>query len=291
MDIKKFELFADVAETKNFTKSGDRMGYTQSGVSHILKSLETEIGFPLFIRTKQGVSLTKNAEMLLPLVHSLLAINENLEQTISDINGLDAGQLTIASFASISIHWLPEIVHRFQETYPGITITLLEGGTDEIVGWVEDSIADFGFMSAMNTKSLEWISMRDDPLMAVLPKDYPPPENGVFKVTDFQDQPFIITATGTDYDVHLALNQANITPQIKFTSKEDRAIVSMVANKLGFSILPKLVLKDLEQRVQVLPLEPYSYRNLGIAVKSRKNMSPAARKFLSLTRQMLPELQ
>lgn len=46
MDIKKLELFADVAETLNFTRSGDRMGYTQSGLSHILKSLETEIGFP-----------------------------------------------------------------------------------------------------------------------------------------------------------------------------------------------------------------------------------------------------
>ena len=58
MGIKKLELFADVAETRNFTRSGDRMGYTQSGVSHILKSLETEIGFPLFVRTKQGVRLT-----------------------------------------------------------------------------------------------------------------------------------------------------------------------------------------------------------------------------------------
>ena len=46
MDIKKLELFADVAEKRNFTRSGERMGYTQSGVSHILKSLETEIGFP-----------------------------------------------------------------------------------------------------------------------------------------------------------------------------------------------------------------------------------------------------
>ena len=54
MDIKKLELCADVAETRNFTRSGDRMGYTQSGVSHILKFLETEIGFPLFVRTKQG---------------------------------------------------------------------------------------------------------------------------------------------------------------------------------------------------------------------------------------------
>ena len=290
MDIKKYELFADVAETKNFTKSGDRMGYTQSGVSHILKSLETEIGFPLFIRTKQGVHLTRNAETILPLVHELLAINERLDQTISDINGLDAGHLVIASFASISIHWLPEIVHRYQEIHPGVSISILEGGTDDIAGWVEDSIADFGFMSQRSIRSLEWISLRDDPLMAILPKDYPAPANGVFQVADFQDQPFIITAAGTDYDVHYALSTASITPNIQFTSKEDRAIVSMVANHLGISILPKLVIQDLEADIQAFPMEPFCCRNLGVAVKSRQNMSPAARKFLNLTRQMLPEL-
>ena len=96
MDIKKLELFADVAETRNFTRSGDRMGYTQSGVSHILKSLETEIGFPLFVRTKQGVHLTRNAELLLPLVHTLLSANENLSQTIHEVGGVNAGSLVIA---------------------------------------------------------------------------------------------------------------------------------------------------------------------------------------------------
>ena len=83
MDIKKLLLFADVAETENFTKTGDRMGYTQSGVSHLLKSLEDEIGFPLFIRSKQGVKLTGNAKMILPGVRSLLAMTEHLEQMIS----------------------------------------------------------------------------------------------------------------------------------------------------------------------------------------------------------------
>lgn len=290
MDIKKYELFADVAETKNFTKSSERMGYTQSGVSHILKSLETEIGFPLFIRTKQGVRLTQNAESILPLIHSLLAVNENLEQTISDINGLDAGQLVIASFSSISVNWLPEIVHRFQQEYPGIKITLMEGGTDDIVGWVEDSIADFGFMSKRSIRSLEWISLREDPLMAILPADAPAPAGGVFPVADFQDQPFIITAAGTDYDVHYALSTANITPNIQFTSKEDRAILTMVANHLGVSILPKLVIQGLEEGIRAFPLDPYCTRDLGIAVRSRQNMTPAARKFLHLTKTMLPEL-
>lgn len=112
MDIKKFKLFADVAETGNFTKSGDRLGYTQSGVSHILKSLEEEMGFPLFVRSNQGVKLTKNAQKILPLVRPILAMYESLEQTVNEIHGVESGSLTIATFQSISISWLPSIFRK-----------------------------------------------------------------------------------------------------------------------------------------------------------------------------------
>ncbi|MGN0424837.1 MAG: LysR family transcriptional regulator [Acetatifactor sp.] len=290
MDIKKCSLFADVAETENFTKSGERLGYTQSGVSHILKSLEDEVGFPLFIRTKQGVKLTSNAELLLPTVRSLLAIHENLDQMINEINGLETGQLTIATFSSISIHWLPKIIHHFQEIYPNINIKLMEGGTDDIVEWIEDDLADFGFMSKRQLNLLEFIPLCEDPLMAVLPKDYPAPKSGAFQISDFRDQNFIISAMGTDYDIHHALSTSGVEPKILFSSKDDHAIISMIANQLGISILPKLVIRNFENQVSSYPLEPFYQRTLGIAVKSKETMSPAAIKFLNLTKEMLPQL-
>lgn len=281
----------DVAETANFTKSGDRMGYTQSGVSHMLKSLETEIGFPLFIRSKQGVKLTAAAERILPVVRSLLAKYENLEQNICEINGLDVGQLTIATFSSISIHWLPRILHQFQKTYPGINIKLLEGGTDDIVSWIEEDIADFGFISEREIHALDWIPLYEDPLMAVLPLDYPAPPSGRFPITDFKDQDFIISAMGTDYDIHYALSSSGVTPNIRYTSTDDHAIISMIANHLGISILPRLVFRDLEDSVAAYPLQPHYFRMLGIALKSRETMSPAAAKFINLTKETLPEFR
>lgn len=290
MDIKKCSLFADVAETENFTKSGERLGYTQSGVSHILKALEDEVGFPLFIRNKQGVKLTSNARRILPAVRAMLADHENLEQIIDEINGLDTGTLTIASFSSISIHWLPKIIHRFKKLYPNINIELVEGGTDDIVTWIENDMADFGFMSERNLHLLEFIPLYEDPLMAVLPKDAPVPASGSFPISDFEGQNFIISAMGTDYDIHYALDTSLVAPNIQFSSTDDHAIISMIANELGISILPRLIIRNFEDQVDAYPLDPYYYRTLGIAVKSKENMSPAAMKFLNLTREMMPEL-
>lgn len=290
MDINKYALFVDVADTGNFTKSGERMGYTQPGVSHILKVMEAELGFSLFQRTKQGVVLTHNGEIILPLVRNLLAVNEQLEQTINSINGLKTGHLTIASFASIARNWLPVIIHTFQLEYPGIEIELLEGGTDDIVEWVKDSRADFGLLSRSNTQSLKWIPLYEDPLMAIVPGDFDLPDKKVFPIEQFNNHPFIISAAGVDYDIHDYLKKAGITPNIRFSSKDDLAIVAMVANHLGISILPRLIIEGLENEITALPLEPFASRELGIVIQTSSSLAPAAKYFIETIQKVLPDL-
>ena len=287
MDIRKLILFEDVANTQNFTKSGDRLGYTQSGVSHMLKSLEDELGFQLFIRSKQGVKLTDSGQEILPAVRSLLAKYENLTQTVNEIHGIEKGSLTIATFSSISIHYLPKIIHAFKLKYPAINIELLEGGTDDIVDWIENDIADFGFLSHEHIKNLEWITLAEDPLLAILPKDSEPAAEETVDIHTFQNKPFIITSMGTDYDVHKALTSSDVTPDVIFSSKDDHAIISMVSNLLGISILPGLVVKGFEDQVACHKLQPYYARTLGIAMKSRGALSPAAGKFIALATSMI----
>lgn len=126
--------------------------------------------------------------------------------------------------------------------------------------------------------------------MAVLPADYPVPENNVVPIREFENEYFILSAMGTDYDVHHALETAKITPNVRFTSKDDHAIISMIANRLGISILPELVTRNFQEQVSSYLLEPYFCRTLGVAMKSKENLSPAANKFLNLTREMIDQL-
>lgn len=289
MEIYKYALFADIADTKSFTKSGSRMGYTQPGVSHILKAMESEIGFPLFVRTKQGVTLTPNAKAILPLVRQLLSINEHLEETIHALNGLESGHLTIAAFTSIASHWLPAILRAFEKEHPQIEIALLEGGTDEIVEWVENSVADFGLLSRQHTEALEWVPLYDDPLMAILPKSFDYPAES-FPIRKMAQMPFIISTEGVDYDIRQALDQAGVAPNVHLSCKQDLSIVSMVANDLGVSILPKLLVEGAAYPIQMLPLEPYCTRKLGIAFRSGAGLTPAAKRFIQTIQEKLPEL-
>lgn len=289
MDINKYVLFADVANTKNFTKSGERMGYTQPGVSHVLKAMERELGFSLFLRTPKGVTLTSDAEAILPLVRELLAVNEQLEQTVSQINGLEKGHLCIATFASISRSWLPQVIYAFKLKYPGIEIELLEGGTDDIVGWVEDSQADLGLLSKKHARSLKWTPLYEDALMAILPKEYPVNGREAIPMKEIEEWPFIISAEGVDYDVHDAIQKAGITPNIRYSSTDDHTVISMVSNHLGVSILPDLVIGTAKDKVLALPLEPYFSRELGIGARADTSLSPAAKRFVQTIKETLEQ--
>ena len=233
--------------------------------------------------------MTPNAETILPLVREILSVNEQLEQVISDINGLVFGHLTIATFASISRSWLPQMIYKYQKMYSGIEIELLEGGTDDIVGMVSGSQADIGLMSKRHSSPLSWIPLYEDALMAILPKDFPVTGDTVpMKV--FEENQFIISAEGVDYDVHFAIDDAKISPNICYSSTDDHTVISLVANKLGVSILPNLVIGTAHSKILALPLEPHYYRELGIASKPDRSLSPAAKKFVGVIQEELPKI-
>jgi len=285
MEWSKFDLLLDLAETRNITKTAQRLGYSQPGASHILKNLEKDMGFPLIVREKYGVTLTPAAELLLPKIRDIVSAGEKLEQMIYAINGLEYGKITIGTYSSIAIHLLPKLLSRFCAKHPELNIYIKEGGADNILEWMNGNMVDFAFLSRSHTTQMEFIPFGQDPLLAVLPLDYPTGENREdFDIHLFEEQNFIISADGNDFDVHDALEQSGVRPKFQYSVLDDHSILSMVENHLGISILSRLIARGYEDKVKLLPLQPYCCRELGIGMRSYENLSPAARTFVDFAR-------
>lgn len=289
MELNKYTVFLEVARQQNLSKAAEVLGYTQSGVSHTLKRLEKEIGLTLFDRNRNGAFLTRAGEELMPYISQMVQCQDHLDQAILSLHNLHQGSLTIGSYSSISRQWLPFIIQRFKLDYPSIRIDFKEGGNEDIIRWITRGEVDLGFLSACFDERLEWIPLKEDPLMAVLPADYdythlPGVEKKVFPLTEFNGKTFIISAPGIDVDIHETLEKYHIEPDIRYSAKDDYTIVSMVACHLGISILPQLVLKNYDAQVMTLPLYPYAGRELGIALSGRTMASPATLKFIEYTR-------
>ena len=125
MSVTKYQVFLAVAACGGFTRAAEELHFTQSGVSHTIAALESELGVPLFARNRSGVTLTADGRALLPHMQALCDDARVLEQKAQELRGLEAGLVRVATFSSVSVQWLPYILKSFREEYPRIEFELL----------------------------------------------------------------------------------------------------------------------------------------------------------------------
>ena len=281
MDIKKCKLFVITAETKQISKTAKLTGYTQSAVSHMLKSLEKEVGIELFKRDRYGVHLTSLGADFLFYVKRFLAENERLEQFVYDLHGLEVGSIRIGSYTSVSTAALPGIIKVFHESHPNVDIAIKEGGSDDIESWIADYEVDLGFCSKRPAFAFDFIHLIHDPMIAVLPPAYEvPADMKSFPISEFNGKPFILSEEGIDYDINNILEKTKTHPDIILSAKDDATIISMVEHGVGLAILPELSCKGRPGNYITMPLEPHYSRDLGIGVNSLNNATPITRSFI-----------
>lgn len=289
LSLAKFEIFSTVVELGSLTKAGETLGLSQSAVSHAITSLESEWGFSILNRGRSGIHLTSNGERLLKYIREILKWNEEMIQEIANIKGLEIGTVRIGTISSVSIHWLPEIMKIFNAAHPTIEVKLLEGDYDAVEQWISTGLVDFGFVSLPTSQNFEMIPLKKDRMLCILSNEHPLAEQNVLSFEMIKEEPLIKSKKGSDNDLKRILKENNVTPNIKFELSDDQAIISMVRNGLGISILPEMVLHRVPTNVRTLKLEGENYRTIGIAATSFKTLAPATKKFIEYLKSWLNE--
>ena len=290
MDTKKLEALATAVEMGSFTRASEVLGYTQSGLTHMMNSLEKDFGFPVLVRGRAGVRLTAAGERIFPLVRDCLAAGELLEREIRMINADKEETIRVAAYASVAVHWLPEVIQQFRHDHPGVNVDIQMGSVEEVYRWVREDKADMCFASRQEGQTLEWTYLRNDRLVAILPPDYDMQGRETFPVYGFDGQEFLMPSMGFDLDIMRVLNRLGVMPLVRTTQVSDSVIISMVEHGLGVSILSELVMKGRKDNVQAVPMDPPAVRELGIAARPRKELRPLARKFIAAARDMIEKM-
>ena len=290
MDTKKLEALATAVEMGSFTRASEVLGYTQSGLTHMMNSLEKDFGFPVLVRGRAGVRLTAAGERIFPLVRDCLAAGELLEREIRMINADKEETIRVAAYASVAVHWLPEVIQQFRHDHPGVNVDIQMGSVEEVYRWVREDKADMCFASRQEGQTLEWTYLRNDRLVAILPPDYDMQGRETFPVYGFDGQEFLMPSMGFDLYIMRVLNRHGVMPLVRTTQVSDSVIISMVEHGLGVSILSELVMKGRKDNVQAVPMDPPAVRELGIAARPRKELRPLARKFIAAARDMIEKM-
>lgn len=280
MNIHKYLAFIKTIECGSFTKAAQLLNYSQSGISRMISDLENEWGVSLLERGRGGTRLTSEGLKLLPFAKKVCDDFFELQAQIDALNGLESGIIRIGTISSVATHWLPNIFREFRKDYPNIQYELLSGDYSEIEKWISEGRVDCGFTILPARAEFETIFLARDRMLAIIPENHSMSGCEKFPIAEICREPFMLLDKGGKSEVQELLENNKITPHVQFTTWDDYSIMAMVESGLGISILPELILKRAPYRIIAKELDIPAYRDIGLALKSRKNASLAVKKFI-----------
>lgn len=293
MNPSKYHIFCRVVDLGSFTKAADELGYTQSAVSQIIKSLESELDTVLLERRRDGIRLTSDGKQYLPFLRDLSAAENALAEKQREMAGLENSTILIDTFTSVSRNILPQLMSSFREMYPGISFVLRQS---EYASIHEDLLAgrvDLGFISVGARTGdgssvdapaiypdLQMQKLYDDEMVAVLPPEHPLARKKRVSMKDLSRETFILMDEGAENNTALeGFRSAGLSPDIGYEVYDDYTIMSMIRQGLGVSLLFRRVVRGFSEGVVIRELTSPLTRPVYLAWKNRETLPLAARRF------------
>lgn len=290
MDIKKVQALLAAVDRGSLTAAAAELGYTQSGLTHMMNSLEIELGLNLLVRSKSGVRLSPAGQELLPEMRRLVEAADALSAAAEKLHQRSCSSLRLGAYSSIARHWVPQILANYRKVCPDTNISIIMDGLLELYGAVKNDELDCVMTSYYEplAQGLGWIPLWEDELVAVLPASFPL-EGNIMPVELFDKTNFLMPSQGFDMYILpiFAAASRKIEPVINTTNLDDESIVSMVEHSLGVTILSRLVVKDMPYAVRTLSLAPRYFRSLGIVISEKRMHDKNIRRLISCSQDMI----
>ena len=144
MDIEKLKALKTAVEIGSITQAAEHMGYSQPGLTGMLKRLEQEIGYPLLRRGSGGVRLTDEGRALMPYIERILRESDTFEHAVRALRPAQQDELRIGSYTSISKNWLPQVIRGFSRKYPASSIQTCSLPSATAAAWISSSGSSTG---------------------------------------------------------------------------------------------------------------------------------------------------
>ena len=283
-------VFRTVLEQGTFYKASVVLNVTPSAISHSVNQLESELGFPVFVRSRTGVKLTPDGQKILPLIQEIINDQNRLEQVAQQIQGLDTGLIRIGAFSSACINWLPPLIQTFAKSYPQVKISVRQAGFNEITEAVKSGQLDLGLtMLPENDLGITVEKILEDEIYCIAPMNFQVKNGHSVSEEDLVNYNFILQQSDYDLDTKAALDHYSIKSTAIQFSIDDQSIVAMVEAGLGLGILPALALQKMQGEVQILPFSTPFYRKIALVTSSQQRLASSTRQMIKNVHELIQQ--
>ena len=295
MQIENFKIFADLVETKSFSKSAKLNSITQSAVSQQARAMERHFKALLVDRSQKQFQLTREGQRVYESAKEVLHAYEMLLSELQEMKKVVSGTIRISTIYSIGLHELPPYIKRFLHDFPSVNVRIEYRRSNLVYEDILHNSVDFGLVAFPNkVRQIEMVPFRDDHLIVICHPQHPLARRGEVAVTDLAGQKFI----GFDPDIPTRKavdqifreNQLQIEPVMEFDNIE--TVKRAVEIDHGIAIVPQatVVQEAAQGTLAVLKFKGREFtRPLAILHRKGRVLTPAMKKFIETLSLDLPD--
>lgn len=284
-DLNLLRVFYHVAKTEQISKAAEILNVSQPAISQQIKSLEDQIGFKLFSRSKKGVKLTQEAEEIFAYCKNIFAQVESINHTLQNISSLDTGTLRIGASDTICKYYLIDKLKTFEELYPKIRYRVTNCTTTESLTLLKNNDVDIAFVHTpvtnQNFTFRPCLTLED---YFVCSKDFDCSQ--IKELSDLTKYRTLLLEKSShsrkSLDSNLLRYNVELRPKFELASLD--LLIEFAKKNMGIICVSKQYIKtELEaQELKIIPLkEKLDLRSISLAFDNN-TISHAAKRFMEI---------
>ncbi|WP_030606983.1 LysR family transcriptional regulator [Streptomyces sclerotialus] len=283
-NLRQLAAYAAVARAESFTAAAAGLHVSQSSLSRAVADLERQLGAQLLERDTRNVQLTAAGVEALRIAEQIVNAHRSGMKELERFLLGESGTVAVATLPSVAAVLLPGVISDFRRQWPQVTMQIMDGLEQSVLGRVLSGEADFAITTGEPSRQLEHRPLVRDRFVAVLPHGHPLAERPEVSWEDLAREPFL--AVGPESSVRRLTDAAFAQTGVRAAPAAEAGNVAtvggLVAAGLGVSALPALVLPLLGTGPLVhRPLVgPVVDRRLDVALRARRPLPAAAQRFL-----------
>jgi len=295
MEVRQLHTFCVLAEELNFTRAAERVHTVQSNVTAQIKSLETELGSPLFDRLGKRVALTDAGQRFRPFAEKALSAMDQGQRAVK-FSSEPSGPLRIGAPESVLTYRLPSVLKRFRKQYPRVELLFRPDMDERLAVALESGKLDLAICmtDSVDDTQLHSIRLGSEDIFLFSAADHPLSRAKKVNPEDLLDQTLLLTEAGCGYrkKLDMQLASANVRPQhiTEFHSVE--AIKQCVHAGMGLGFLPEIVIANEIRKAQFSVLKWQGAKtNMATHIVWHKDkwISPGIQAFLAVLKASLEQ--
>ena len=295
MQIENFKIFADLVETKSFSKAAKLNGITQSAVSQQARSMERNFKTLMIDRSQKQFNLTREGQRIYEAAKEVLHVYEKLHSELQEMKKVISGTIRISTIYSIGLHELPPYIKKFLHDFPSVNVRVEYRRSNLVYEDILHNSVDFGLVAfPQKLRQIENISFRNDRLVLIMHPHHPLAKDTEVDIKTLTGHKFIgfdpDIPTRKAVDMIFRDHKIEIIPVMEFDNIE--TVKRAVEIDHGIAIVPQATVQQ-EIRQGTLVAVPFKGKEFSrpLALLHRKGrvLTPAMKKFIEILNVEIPD--